>query len=185
MDEKRDAEKKITVLINTLDMTEEKRDKFFAFLDSSGYFTSPASTCYHRNYEGGLADHSLNVCNLFTEMVQKLDLKGKVPYKTAIICSLFHDICKAGAYQKNGLGNFTYNPSHQNGHALLSLKILEDFFDLTDFEKSLITYHMGYYGTHESSPYGEYSLSQMKAANNDPITKLFHWCDDMESQFYK
>ena len=31
------------------------------FLDSSDFFTAPASTQYHANYKGGLCEHSLKV----------------------------------------------------------------------------------------------------------------------------
>ena len=31
------------------------------FLDNGDFFTAPASTMYHNNYEGGLCEHSLNV----------------------------------------------------------------------------------------------------------------------------
>ena len=39
----------------------EDVDYFVATLKRMGYFTAPASTKYHGNYEGGLFDHSLEV----------------------------------------------------------------------------------------------------------------------------
>ena len=30
--------------------------------DESDFFEAPASTAFHGNYSGGLAEHSLNVC---------------------------------------------------------------------------------------------------------------------------
>ena len=41
----------------------EGADKLLDFLlsSSSDFFTAPASTRFHGNYEGGLLEHSLNV----------------------------------------------------------------------------------------------------------------------------
>ena len=36
-------------------------DRLIEWLCKNDYFTAPASTMYHSNYEGGLAQHSLNV----------------------------------------------------------------------------------------------------------------------------
>ena len=39
-----------------------------------GFFTAPASTKYHGNYEGGLFDHSLKVTEMLLELTDKLGL---------------------------------------------------------------------------------------------------------------
>ena len=38
--------------------------KLLKFLETSTFFTDPASCNEHNSYEGGLADHSLNVYNI-------------------------------------------------------------------------------------------------------------------------
>ena len=39
----------------------EGADKLLAWLESTDFFTAPASTRFHSNYVGGLCDHSVNV----------------------------------------------------------------------------------------------------------------------------
>lgn len=76
------------------------------FLDKADFFTAPASTKYHNNFEGGLCQHSLNVyhslCNLYEQY------KEVIPYEidknSLLICGLFHDISKTNFYQKS-IGN--------------------------------------------------------------------------------
>lgn len=41
--------------------SKEEVEYFVAIFRRMGYFTAPASTKYHGNYEGGLFDHSLEV----------------------------------------------------------------------------------------------------------------------------
>lgn len=158
-------------------------DNLISSMNTQGFFTSPASTRFHGSFIGGLSAHSLGVHKLFSEKIDLFDLHNKIPNESVIICSLLHDICKAGAYIQTG-ARYTYNQFHLPGHATLSLERIQKHIQLTPLERTIIQYHMGYYGTKEfDSRRGEYSLSELTAANNNPITKLFYWCDDMESQF--
>ena len=120
---------------------------------------------------------------MFIKKIDEFKLHDKISRSTAIKCSILHDLCKVGLYIDNGKGRFKCDIQHPRGHALLSISRIEKFITLTDFEKEIIKYHMGYYGTTEFGSYGEYSIQELTYANNNPITKLFHWCDDMESQF--
>jgi len=53
-------------IIELLGSTERKGiDRVIKFLESSDFFEAPASTRYHGNYKGGLAEHSLNVYEIF------------------------------------------------------------------------------------------------------------------------
>ena len=49
----------------------EDVDYFVATLKRMGYFTAPASTKYHGNYEGGLFDHSLEVTKSLLHLTKK------------------------------------------------------------------------------------------------------------------
>ena len=53
-------------IIELLKATERERiDKVIDYLENkSDYFIAPASTAFHGNYAGGLAEHSLNVYNV-------------------------------------------------------------------------------------------------------------------------
>ena len=39
-------------------------EQIITFLDDIGFFKAPASTRFHLNHEGGLVEHSLNVCDV-------------------------------------------------------------------------------------------------------------------------
>ena len=43
----------------------EGMDKLLEFLEKSDFYTAPASTRYHGNYEGGLLEHSMKVYEIF------------------------------------------------------------------------------------------------------------------------
>jgi hypothetical protein len=75
----------------------------------------------------------------------------------------------------------------QKGHAKQSIDIIQKHVKLTETEKAIIKYHMGFYGTFEfSQKTGEYSIQELtKEGNLNPIIKLFHWCDDEEATFGK
>jgi hypothetical protein len=78
-----------------------ERDGIISLMDwlisGSDFLTSPASTKYHGNYEGGLADHVLNVHASLTLINNEFPEK---PYtkETIAIVALFHDLCKVGTY---------------------------------------------------------------------------------------
>lgn len=174
-------EKIITLLKSAIDDEKASTD-LINYMEKNEYFISPASTVFHGNYIGGLALHSLNIFDLFIQKINKFKLQEKISSASAIKCAILHDLCKAGMYIDRQ-GRFKYNDMHPKGHALLSISRIEKFITLTPLEKEIIKYHMGYYGTTEFNGRGEYSIQELCNANNNPITKLFHWCDDMESQF--
>lgn len=70
----------------------------------SDYFTAPASTAFHGNYPGGLAEHSLNVYNVAMKvkavMVElKPELANRLSDESIAIVTLLHDICKTNIYK--------------------------------------------------------------------------------------
>jgi hypothetical protein len=144
------ADKILSLLLST---EREGIDKVTQFLESSDFFTAPASTKYHSSCEGGLAEHSMNVYQIFCHKnkVFKLNLRED----TLIICGLLHDICKANFYKK-GSRNVKENGQWVAkeiwevedklplGHGEKSCMILMEFIKLTDFEKYAIRWHMGF-----------------------------------------
>ena len=64
------------------------------FLEKTDFYTAPASTRFHNNVEGGLADHSLNVYKELKELTN-----GEWSEETIIIVGLLHDICKINNYK--------------------------------------------------------------------------------------
>ena len=76
-----------------------------SYLDKAGFFSAPASAKRHLNYEGGLMEHSMNVCRvalaLRKQMVAlKPELAEKLSEESVIISALLHDVCKTTLYRK-------------------------------------------------------------------------------------
>ena len=148
-----------------------KRDgmaSLLAWMEINGFFTSPCSTQHHLSCEGGLAEHSLNVWNLMTDMADTLlsEEKRKEMYQSIIICSLLHDIGKAGQFGKPGYVENYLSKRDKDGnpirseakpyvanaellnvpHEIRALAIISKFIDLTEEEQFAILYHNGLYG---------------------------------------
>lgn len=123
----------------------------------SDFFVAPASTRYHGAYEGGLAQHSLNVFDCLTKEVQ-LECKDEYSPETIAIVSLFHDLCKVNFYKK-GTRNvkedgqwiqkevFEVDEKFPCGHGEKSIIILQRFMKLTAEEIFAIRAHMGGFDT--------------------------------------
>jgi 23S rRNA maturation-related 3'-5' exoribonuclease YhaM len=72
-------------------------DNVIIRLEELGFFKAPASTKFHLNYEGGLLEHSMNVCDMALElrdlMFKKKDgLHNLLPKESVIIAALLHDV---------------------------------------------------------------------------------------------
>lgn len=135
-----------------------KRDgmnELISYLEGSDFFTCPASAKYHGAYEGGLLEHSLNVYDEF-ERLRKAYPEATVKDDTAIIITLFHDLCKVNLYvaekrnRKNSAGNwetydsYGYNEKlHYGGHGSKSVFILSNYIKPTVEEAVSINCHMG------------------------------------------
>lgn len=155
-------------------------DSLFDFINSQGFFTSPASTKFHGCYEGGLAEHSCEVLTRLEELNKDLNLE--IPVPTMIIASLLHDLCKMGAY-RGEFPNYTWNHNHPQGHARLSLKWVQNYIELSTLEREMILYHMGPFGTTEMFPkFGEYSVKEWtNACDGSRTVKAIYLADEMAS----
>lgn len=139
-------------------------NKLVEWLDSakSDYFTAPASTMFHGNYEGALAEHSFNVYTLLKEKNERYNLG--LSEDTIILTGLLHDACKINFYKKgkknvkdgkkiNAYGKEVDNWVEKEvweiddklplGHGEKSIMIIESFIRLTFQEKLMIRWHMG------------------------------------------
>lgn len=155
-------------------------DTLIEYLETEGFFNSPASTRFHGCYTGGLADHSLRVYELLTWFNNSL--KFGIEKESIIIAALLHDVCKIGAY----LGDckpYKWNRSQPSGHARLSIERIKKFIELTELEEKIVLYHMGVYGLIEfDSRKGEYPLRDKSMANawyHHPIVKMMYFCDEL------
>jgi len=161
----------------------ENIDKLINAMDSVHFFETAASTKFHGCYAGGLMDHSMSLYTLFKDLVEKFNIKD-ITQESMIICAVCHDLCKGGAYIETD-GKFKWNSNHPKGHSTLSINRIKKFIELTEQEETIIRYHMGMYGTRDFSAFsGEYSLKELADAwNNNKLSKLFYFCDDMSTQF--
>ena len=188
---KDELEEQKEMILDLLNSTErEGIDKLADYLtESTDFFTAPASTRFHNNFSGGLAQHCLNVYENFKTL---LEIKGiEMPEDSIIICSLLHDLCKCNTYvvetrnRKNDHGQWEkYNIWATNKevdvplpHSSRSIAIIRKFIKLSIKEELTIFYHMGPYGGEDY----EYR-NMLKAANEKyPQTVLFYVADTIAS----
>ncbi|MBF1079750.1 MAG: HD domain-containing protein [Prevotellaceae bacterium] len=139
-------------------------------LEKDGFFEAPASSGHHLNIQGGLCQHSLNVCKaglMIWEGLKTLDPSGvnNVKRESVIIATLLHDVCKTDIYKrtvkkrKNKLGQWEdsegYRVSYKDfpmGHGEKSvIMLLCSGLELHDDEMLAIRWHMGAWGINMNS----------------------------------
>lgn len=141
-------------IMELLNSTKRKGiNKVIKYMEESDFFIAPASTKYHGNYDGGLAEHSLNVYILFVEKNKRFDLG--LSEETIIISALLHDFCKINFYikqtcwRKNDANRWESYQGYKVkddfpvGHGEKSVIMLQNFIRLTREEIFLIRWHMG------------------------------------------
>ena len=146
-------------------------EKLLEYLETTDFFTAPASTKYHSSFEGGLCAHSINVFNRLVKNLQNEygdDWEKVCNIESAAIIGLFHDICKANTYtvdQKNvkeysdggskvdNKGRYDWvtkdvymvDDQLPYGHGEKSVYMLSGFIKLKREEAMAINWHMGGY----------------------------------------
>lgn len=152
-----------------------KREGALSLLDylenHSDFFESPASTRFHLSYEGGLAEHSVNVyqcLKAYLERERVKELYGlTASEETVAIIGLLHDVCKANCYKKSfrnvkdEKGQWQKVPTYEfddpmpYGHGEKSVYIIGGFMRLSREEAFAIRYHMGFAGQEDSRNVGD------------------------------
>lgn len=139
-------------------------------LEKDGFFEAPASSGHHLNIQGGLCQHSLNVCKaglMIWEGLKTLYPSGvnNAKRENVIIATLLHDVCKTDIYKrtvkkrKNKLGQWEdsegYRVSYKDfpmGHGEKSvIMLLCSGLELHDDEMLAIRWHMGAWGINMNS----------------------------------
>lgn len=116
--------------------------------DESDFFEAPASTMFHGNHDGGLAQHSYQVYKAFERKNSEYELN--LDQETLILVGICHDFDKINKYEANILasGNISSSKPYKvkqdfpYGHGDNSVRVLENFIKLTDKEALLIRWHM-------------------------------------------
>ena len=160
-------------------------DELISYIESTDFFTAPASTRFHSSHEGGLLEHSLNVYKRLNYRLKNDDLYKNLGYNddTIILVSTLHDICKANCYEidfknvKNEYGEwvqtpfYTFNDKWPVGHGEKSVMLIQKYIKLTDEEMLAIRYHMGAYIDGEAN-------KASQAFNLSPLSLALHIADE-------
>lgn len=157
-------------------------EKLLAWMETTDFFTAPASTRFHAAYEGGLLDHSLNVYTVLT--TKHYDAEAD-DLESMTIVSLLHDLCKAGFYKielrnrKNDRGEwekvpvYTVDDQFPYGHGEKSVYLIERFMRLKTEEAMAVRWHMG--GFDDSVRGGSFALAH--AFEKYPLAVKLHLSD--------
>ena len=106
--------------------------KLLEWLESTDFYTAPASTKYHGAYAGGLLEHSLNVFRRLVRRCPAADMD------TLTITALLHDVCKIHLYEKTEDG-YRHNEQFPIGHGEKSVILILRHMPLTDEEITAIS----------------------------------------------
>jgi len=148
------------------------------FLDTTDFWTAPASTRFHGDFKGGLSLHSLMVIKqslAFAKPVlenyfsSKGSEKISITAKDIFLAALCHDFCKTNFYGveyrnvKDITGNWIKQPffksrsdnrnlGHGNESVLMMLKIFPTYID-NRMVLEAVSRHMGFSDLSESEKY--------------------------------
>ena len=173
----------------TENITRPGADKLLAWIESSDFFTAPASTRFHLSSPGGLLEHSLHVFERMKAICANeatITLGFNEPsMETIAVCGLLHDICKANFYavemrnRKNDQGRWEQYPFYvvddklPYGHGEKSVYIISGFMRLSREEAMAIRWHMGF--SDNDFQGGGYSVGN--AFDKFPLAVLLHIAD--------
>lgn len=167
----------------------EGADKLLAWLEKTDFFTAPASTKFHSNYQGGLCEHTVKVYNRYKKLLQQEygeNLNNIISEESIAIIALLHDLCKVDTYKVDYRnvkvdGVWTQQPYYSvndelpYGHGEKSVYMISGFMRLTREEAMAINWHMGGFDLRVKG--GSYNLSD--AYYKYPIAMLFNIADMM------
>lgn len=158
------------------------------------FFTSPSSTKFHANYEGGLLEHSINVLKFaLTEFNYLVKHKNEYEYlrESVILCSLFHDVAKVNNYKlgkkltKNNddrwvkYDAYVFDDKFPLGHGEKSIFFLSKYIELTNPEALAIRWHMGRF--EPGTVINDVTKWTFDRAWQHPLVKIIHTADVMSA----
>lgn len=152
------------------------------WLETTDFFTAPASTRFHGSHEGGLVEHSIAVHGRLFDLVSLYGI-GATPETIAIV-ALFHDLCKVNTYKtemrwrKDANNQWEQYPTYKRdedfkfgGHGSKSLYLVQNFVKLTPEEAIAINCHMGQW---DATTYSDVS----SAFESCPLAWALHVADE-------
>jgi hypothetical protein len=163
-------------------------ESLLTWLETTDFFSSPASTQYHGAFKGGLLEHSLTV-HAAMHLFLKTGLfdPAETRDSSIAICSLLHDVCKIGRYRR-GVRNVKVNGAwvqkdvweyvqedpYPYGHGEKSVELIRRHIDLSDDEALAVRWHMG--------PWEECDKKTCSKALERPLALLLHMADMVASK---
>ncbi len=163
-------------------------DIFISMLEKdSSWLTSPASTRFHLNTEGGLLEHSVGVAETLLKLRETL--APQISEESCVIVGLFHDVGKIGMpgkprYLKNNnqweveKRGMTYKVNPEETYmnlAVRSLYLIAKYIPLSDTEAQAVLYHDG-----------QYVEANKEVAHREvPLTLLVQFADNWTACIYE
>lgn len=152
------------IALYTANIARDGAQKLLAWLDTTDFYTAPASTKFHCACTSGLVMHSVNVYKVLRE---RYFTEGDSEESYAI-CALLHDVCKSQYYKtstrnvKNEeTGQWEKKPFYMVedafpfGHGEKSVYLIERFMRLKPAEAMAIRWHMGFSGPEDARTVGQ------------------------------
>jgi hypothetical protein len=181
-----DAKQEFVEIFNKY-ITREGADKLLEWLLTTDFFTAPASSRFHSNYDGGLVQHSINVYKRFKQNIENEFGKDQtlISEESLAICGLLHDVCKTNFYKQDFRnvkvdGVWVQKPVYgvedklPYGHGEKSVYMLSGFMRLTREEAMIINWHMGGF---DARVLGGASNTLSTAFYMYPTAVIFHISD--------
>lgn len=170
------------IALYTANIARDGAQKLLAWLDTTDFYTAPASTKFHCACTSGLVMHSVNVYKVLRE---RYFTEGDSEESYAI-CALLHDVCKSQYYRtstrniKNEeTGQWEKKPFYMVedafpfGHGEKSVYLIERFMRLKPAEAMAIRWHMG--GFDDAAKGGSFAISV--AFDRYPLAVKLHLAD--------
>lgn len=164
----------------------EGSKELLAWLKSTDFFTAPASTRFHGNFRGGLAEHCVRAYERF---VRFCEFEFGVAFvkenaESLAVIALLHDVCKVDYYTvelRNVKvdGAWVQKPYYAiedglpYGHGEKSVYMVTGFMKLTREEAMAINWHMGAFDARAK----ENSRTLNQAFEKFPLALVFHMAD--------
>lgn len=175
------------IKIYTENIFRDGSKELLEWLQTTDFFTAPASTRYHCACENGLVMHSVSV---FNTLMEKHFDEETDSIESFAICALLHDLCKAQFYkvstrnvkneqtgQWEKVPYYAIEDSFPFGHGEKSVFLIERFMRLKIDEAMAIRWHMGEFGDKNSN-----TISQ--AYDRYPLAVKLHLAD-LESTYLR
>jgi len=162
------------------------------------FFSAPASTRFHGNYQGGLLEHSLHVLEFsLTNLNWLIKYKPELEKlkESIVIAALFHDVCKVNQYHwgeekftKINDGNrdrwakyqtYSFEDKLPMGHGEKSVYLVSKHIELTTSEILAIRWHMS--TTEVGTQIDGLTKYAYQAAFEDPLVKIIAASDQLST----